>query len=465
MDKSKIELIYEIIIQGLPLTKNTLIEYGLTEDEINWILEEGILIKTESNEYKLCCIYEFYYYGLKLITRREVKKANICFRICYKLKPNDRVFLLQELLSALKLGHYVQVFEKFSIMEKIESEKYQIDNNLYLYLLSMLTSCPEEYQERLYNLEYDSVLLPENSQEYNKKRINDIRHSIMKNKFGYALEILNSMMIDEPIRIIEQELLKELILQVMRAETKFKLKLLSLAQEKNYKMIVSYLKTKSKKRYLSNKETYIYLISKAILDVLAFKSAKEVTVRKTKYIYEAIKGNNFELASRINNIIIRRENNPLDNQIMTILLRDLNELIRNLKPAEEEIKEEPPKTPIITVEESLKETKELQSSEETDYIDVAEDLAYFIQTEALPLEVALKEGKITEEQSLLIKLIYARDYYTEEMYLLGDILLKEVEKSNNKTLRVKKLLNEVRANKKFYKHRIKSHKKTRTINN
>ena len=38
----------------------------------NKILEEGILIEEKPNEYSLCCIYELYYYGLKLITKQEI---------------------------------------------------------------------------------------------------------------------------------------------------------------------------------------------------------------------------------------------------------------------------------------------------------------------------------------------------------------------------------------------------------
>ena len=42
-------------------------------------------------------------------------------------------------------------------------------------------------------IDYNSILLPLDSNEFYKEEINNIGHSVMKNKFEYALELLNTI--------------------------------------------------------------------------------------------------------------------------------------------------------------------------------------------------------------------------------------------------------------------------------
>ena len=98
MDESKIETIYQIIINKKPITKIELIKQGFNEFEINQIIEEGILKPIDNNEYKLYSLYELYYYGLNLLSKNQAYQANACFKRCYELEPNNRDFALQQFL-------------------------------------------------------------------------------------------------------------------------------------------------------------------------------------------------------------------------------------------------------------------------------------------------------------------------------------------------------------------------------
>lgn len=60
---------------------------------------------------------------------------------------------------------------------------------------------------------------------------------------------------------------------------------------------------------------------------------------------------------------------------------------------------------------------------------------------------------MTEEQTNILILLFARDFYSEGYYCKGDYYLKLVEKTKNKTKNVNKLLEEIRKNKKFYINR------------
>ena len=68
-------------------------------------------------------------------------------------------------------------------------------------------------------------------------------------------------------------------------------------------------------------------------------------------------------------------------------------------------------------------------------------------------ETACQELGMTDEQIDTIRLIYAREFYSQGNYEKGAQILKSVEKSKNKTKFTSKLFDEVRRNKRFYINR------------
>ncbi|MBQ2873462.1 MAG: hypothetical protein IJE89_05635 [Bacilli bacterium] len=90
-----------------------------------------------------------------------------------------------------------------------------------------------------------------------------------------------------------------------------------------------------------------------------------------------------------------------------------------------------------------------------------EEIAYFIKETNISLEDAKNSYNLTDEDILMIRLIYVRDYYVDGMYSLGDSKLKEIEKIQNKTPRVIIFIKELKINKRFYKDRLEFHTKKR----
>lgn len=444
MTDTKVKLICELIIKGLPLTKTILLKSGIKESEIQKMLDEDILKTISQDLYQLYSLYELYYYGVDLLSQKEIKKANICFKLCHQLNPNNRIFLLQLFCKSLKLHDYKMALERFSKIEKIESEKYESDNNLYLYLLSMLTTCPKEYEEKLYSMDYDSILLPIDSREYHKDEMNNIRHLIMKNKYNLALRLLNKTIQRDKYSTIEQEVLKELLLQVIDADKEFKISLLRSSKEEKYSEIYASLKEISHQRYLSNTEAYIYLITKTIIDILQTNIIPEPTITESECIYEAIKGNNFVLAKSLNDKDLKSKYPPIEVQVINILLIKLNKLISDIKTEQYE--------------------KRIQKMSFDDYAKEIDNKIYPLVPEDITEEEIELNTNLSEEDILIIKLIKTRRYYTEGMYLLGDAILKEVEKSKSKTPKVTKYINEIRTNKKFYQNRRNSYERRLTKN-
>ena len=84
-------------------------------------------------------------------------------------------------------------------------------------------------------------------------------------------------------------------------------------------------------------------------------------------------------------------------------------------------------------------------------IDQIEEIIMQISS-GIPVEVVVSKHELTYEQTLLVNLIYARECYTNGDYTTGDLYVQKVEKSK-KSDTIKKLLDEIRRNKRFYKNR------------
>lgn len=93
--------------------------------------------------------------------------------------------------------------------------------------------------------------------------------------------------------------------------------------------------------------------------------------------------------------------------------------------------------------------------QENDKNKKLEDIAALIKEDNLNLNDTCNNYNLTIEETLLVKLIYARNSYASRNFIVGDKALKEVEKSKEKTENVKVLLKEITINKKMYQYRQK----------
>lgn len=87
-------------------------------------------------------------------------------------------------------------------------------------------------------------------------------------------------------------------------------------------------------------------------------------------------------------------------------------------------------------------------------IENLDEIISYIFGNNLDVEVACRDLGVPSEQVNIIRLICAKKYYSQGNYSTGDIFVRTVEKSKNKTPFTLKLLDEVRRNKKFYINRV-----------
>lgn len=330
MNENKEYQIYEIVMLGLKLTRNTLEEYSYTDEDIDKLIRENIIIKESNDEYKLINIEGLYQYGLKLLLNFETKRGNQCFYRCRELDSRHRKASMQIFLSHLKKKEYNNAVNDFITIDGINSEENKKNNTLYLYLLNMITTIPIEYQERISNIDIEDITNLEKTNEEER----NIRYAIIHNKFVYALKLLNDLTAREIIYNVENEIIKELLSQVANAEKEFKDNLYFNAVMEEYQKIILALEFKIKKRYLKSEETYILLTTRAIIKILETKEIPISSVNKANSLYSALEGNNFALALKINNSFIKKVGKNPEEETLNILLQKINSLIYELSTRE-----------------------------------------------------------------------------------------------------------------------------------
>ena len=451
MEKEKIEIIYNMLIEGSKLTDESLLENGFSLDDKDLLIKKRVLeFDKKTKMYKLVLVDKFRRYGIKLLFLQKAREANICFRICYELCPNGKHICLQYLLALLnrKYPDYEKVFEVFATLEKIRPDKYVLNYNLYLYLLNIITDCPTEYVDRVKNMTEDDL---GTSKFIHNKSENDVRDAIFKGKFTYALGLVNETISKmKKDYSVKWELIKFLLIKVVESEQKFKKDLMVWANTQQYAKIVFELEEKKKKRRLGQFDEYTLLVANAIVNLLRTKIVTVPTVCVTDNMQEALAGKNFVLALSLNEQFIERTGDKKEDNVLNKLLVDLNKMISTLSESRNDglkvsFSERTTLAELLDIFATLGCSKYGIAPELfKQFISDAEDFAYGIASEKLNFEEVKKKFGIKLETSLLIKLIYARDCYieasinenNEEQYvkcLEGDSWLRQVEDDGNKS--------------------------------
>lgn len=443
MENEKIEIIYKMIINGIILNNKNLTYYGFSKEDIETLLSKRILEQNDNNTYKLVFVDKLRKYGVKLLLTGDGRNAGICFKICYQLAPNCRSIALQYLMSSVVRKHYNEAFKVLLSLKEKNKDTYIKDNNLYLYLLRIITNYQDIELDNEIKLDEEDIMLPEAN--CNKVE-NDIRRAIINNKFTYAYQLINSTIKRDEGYSVKYELIRTLLSKAITEEKNHKINLLNLAKSGQYNEIIKILTEKQTKTNLNRIEEYTLLLTDIINGIQKTNKIPTKIIDYTYDLYEAIIGYNFPLALEINEDFLEYRRVKKEEDIIHILLLKINELILNIERESTKVEE--------------------LTEEETNLINELYEIVNYIRSLNVDIETGIKKIGILNEQSQLIKLICAKDYYLEGNNLLGDKLLNSVEKSNYKTGLAIKLLNKIKANKeKYNKQEEKTiNKKVLTIN-
>ncbi len=374
--------------------------------------------------------------GKKLFLDKKFDEAEICFNKSYEIDPNNYEVCFELFLNSIRKDDYNEVLKYFICLENIENDKnniYKNDRNFYLYLLSMIIKLKEEYRIRAKKITFKDIKI--NSKGDNKVYLvqNEIRALALNQNFkeAYIKLYINRTKIgrSDVANFVVRNLLKKAI----ESQNIHREKLSKLIETKSYRTIIDYLRDVEHEHSLCVSDMLVLRLASDALNIISYGTPPFVEISKTDNYYEAIKRKNYKLALKILNTSETDISDDLEGlTLVKQILRDIINIIDNF----EKEKNQPSR----------------------DYIINNLDSIVKLISEGKSISEACQEFNIDKEGIDFINLIFAKECYYNGDYSLGDMFLKNVEKSKDKSKFIADYLDEIRKKRKFYKNRVEGHK-------
>lgn len=329
--EDRINQVYLNMLEQPELTTKDLKEIGFTPNDLTNLVKLGRLNRVRKGYYVVSA-KELYDYGKSLLKKREYDKAYLVFSKCNELEPTNINTLLQLFSQSITMKNYDKAFEYF---EQIFNEENCLENNksenyLYLYLLSFLTEIPSKYKVILDNLSLSDVEAKKMTPLYSVDEANQIRKSILEQRFKLALNSLKLKTKERGFSSFRENILKNLLTQARQAREEIYNSLVECVDNKDYEKIILLLEEEQKKHQLSlNLENLLFLARDyiKIKEIGQVPKTPDYTINNT---FNAIAHHNYKRALELLVEYNERTGKQASNNFLYAFLVDINELIDSL---------------------------------------------------------------------------------------------------------------------------------------
>ena len=324
--------IYYLLLKEIPLTKENLNNASITDEQINMLLENGFIYQTKYGTYNISSVNKLFLYGKQNLLAGNKKIAHECFELCYKLKPKHRDTCLQMLYHAVLNQQYDKAYKFLYELENISTNEHlRKEYKIYLYLLSQVSEVPEHYQEKLEAINDNSNLLIHKKPKPFQKQDNKVMELILKRKYKFAIENLNTFLAEDFDYMIHRLIIKNLLCKIIDIDSKQKKELLELVKKRHYREIVTMLEELSLLRDLKIDEANILEVTKIIIGLFETGDIPETIENNAETLTEAIYNHDYEKALEIETKFLITKGLSLSESAIYALLTELNQLSRNIK--------------------------------------------------------------------------------------------------------------------------------------
>jgi len=453
INSENLEKLYNEIITNGEISTKTLTSFKFNSVDLSTLQKNNQIVRTRWGHYTIKDVNILYNYGLNLLSERKFKEAFDCFKRCYELDPNHKDACLQLLLRSIRSGNYTDVIKYYETLSNCSDEYYRINADYYLYLLNILTDLPDNYREYARHIDIKQITLPKSTNVENPTLENSIRDAVLRQKYTYALKEMNSFVKNKNANIHDYIVLA-LLNNICDLENNKKQEVIDAAQNKDYDYIIDYLEEKDKKAKLTTNEAYILKLTKALIEITKTRKIPIINSEITNNLYIAIDNHNYPVAMSLSHDYNKRCNIKDDNNAINILLRNICELIKDIKfnhkgtNVEEnangtektnnnQLEKVTIDTPQLPVESNLDNSQPNISEDSIDNIDsnitIAKIISSFIKndfdTAITSLKLFLKNINMDKYESLIINLIKI-SFYEEDLILTKPTeALKSIENS------------------------------------
>ena len=323
--------IYELMLNRIIPTKERLLTMGITEEQINYLLTNNLIIEVQPNTYKLSHVKILFQYGKDNMLLGNKRTAQEIYLLCYKIKPKHRDTCLQLFYNAVLRCDYEKAYEYLYALENVSTQEHmRKDYKIYLYLLSQVSQVPEIYQEKLEAILNDRNLITHKKPTKQQKQDNLIVSLILKGKYKFAIESLNNFLAEDYDYEVHRIIMKTLIRNIINQDELYKKDLLDKVKHKRYREIIVTLEEISLTRELRTDEESILDLTQAIIDIFENQNTPVPLPNNATNTKEAIMYFDYEKALELETTFLTAKGMSADNSAINFLLQEIIKLIRNV---------------------------------------------------------------------------------------------------------------------------------------
>ena len=323
----ELDKIIKILIENSCITSNELARLGYIDEDINELISDGYIKRREKGIYVLGKIDTLLLYAHSIENRNEDLAKDI-FDYCNLINSNNLKPYYERFYKSIEDNNYDNIFKYFKLIDEKTYNDLNIrkTNNFYLLLLSYLYSVPEEYFDRVENINLEDILLDDNNPLFQlenklKKDLFFKAYHEAKKTFERKKKIENDITINEKIE-------NKLVSSIIEKYEKTNEKILSLISNNRLFELRELLYKENETNFLNMKNSYLL---KTTIDYLDIKKSKKLPKIKEKAsnTFEAIRNNDYRMAlscmEKFGDKKNVREKDPL-----YLMLIKINELYNDL---------------------------------------------------------------------------------------------------------------------------------------
>lgn len=330
MEKNKLHILYDIVIDNEELNEEILLKNGLSLEDIDQFVYDGVLTENCDLSYKFTNYIELCDYAQVLLVNKEFEKARKALNLVSDMNPRYLKANYRLFYESVFSRDEEYILKSFLRMHSTHDQSFIIDNNVCLYLLSFTMKLPPVFKEYLKTLGYKDMTF--SNKEYEYSWINSVYENIYKNKFKFALKNINDYINQNGYTNMRCSLVKLLLKRTIDTQKEYIPSITSLVENHQYEEALEILKNKPNVTALE--KTFILILENIIL-------AKETNLHikntsfQTSNVFNAIMRGNYNLALEIS---MNKDKNTNNKSLLTLLLEKLCTLnnINLAMPVDEE---------------------------------------------------------------------------------------------------------------------------------
>lgn len=336
MNKDKLNLIYTLVSNGEILTKELLYKHNFTDADIENLIDDDRLYEAYEGEYDISYTTDLLDFAADMLIDRNYFIAEKAINKCYEEIPNDYEVInykfMNDLSKSYKTNDYKDVINYLVKMAKIADDYQKKDVNMYIYLLNIITTLPNDLKLTAKYMPLDDVYL-----NITDNRFIDIynRNTIRKNAYfqKYSVALKETKNIEDKTynNFVYDRTIARLIEESRYRQRKLNKKMLELAKNDEIEDIINLFIIEEDKRSLTRHEEYTLKLCK---DLVNIRNSKIVPVPKIENnVNFNFMVDNHDYKGALNRVIELDKTSklPLDETINYILLVKILKEIDNLK--------------------------------------------------------------------------------------------------------------------------------------